>query len=507
MSDDFEADDFEADTGDDFEADDFEPDNADVGGYEKFARKALPITQRAIGTGLEYVGKASKALDDVTGRPIRAAVGALQEGKSLTDPYEYEKVPEWSEIYKRAGVSDEKTIPSPVILNPWKEEENNFSPADLAGGVTGAVMDPLNAMSLGTARPFSKAAGNMAEKGASKVARGLSNFAEERAAKTALGNNIKNYRSVAGTTTKGIPDTQRATDKIRAVGRTVLDDGSIGWLSRTEGVGEKSSQRFKELGGEFQRIQRDVDAAAPQGFMTMEGVADRIMQYADSIPQNESGKVIRDRLYREAENLLSAGPQKFGGAQNWKNAFPHNPQSPDAFVSSQDATNMIQRIIKEEMNNAVAATGAAPDYKDIKRQYGAHQKIASAATDRAMFDMKNRVLSPSDYGFGGATGLGTTAASLAGGGDPIQAMINGLIVGPALATSHKVVRERGSAFAAKTADGIRKLIAKNPAAFRPWGEALYKASIAGETSLAVTHQLLMNKDPEYRQEVMKSLQP
>jgi hypothetical protein len=481
----FEPDGFEADD-DGFEADGFQADAA----TESYLRRPS-----AMGAATLAVGKASRGLDRVAGAPVRQAVSRLQDGKLPNLDYNYEDVPEWKDIYSKAGVSDKKSIQAPWALNPW-DSEAKMSPSEVLGGVTGAAADPLNYLPI----PGAKAV-QMGSKALDRTAQGLKGFAERRAAKSAMGQNLSAYRQTAGMTSRGLPDTDKALGRIQDLGRTMIDDGSVGWFSSTEGVGKKASKAYEDLGGQIGRVGKAIDAYAPDGVVSGDVIAERIFQFASEIPPNEAGKAIQERLLKEADNFIGKR-LTFEEAQKFKSAFKFSPQDADRLISSQDATNAIRRIINEEMEAGVKSVSQSIEgdpfsgYRDLKKRYGHNKTVAQAATDRTVKDLNNRVVSPSDYGMGIGSGAGYAATT----GDPAT----GFLVGAGLGAANNFARKRGSAFAAKSADALRKVIGARPKVFEKWGPQLYAASQAGTTSLVVTHHLLMQSDPEYREAIIRS---
>lgn len=486
---------------------------SEAGGYERFAQRALPMAQRAMQSGLEGVGAVSSAIDRYTGGPVRHAVSKIQEGQNPLEGYDYEKTPQWSDIYGKAGVPTEKSIKSPVIMNPFDPSKNRMSPADIAGAATGAVMDPLNLVPLGTMGRGARMVGEGAEafsRGMNTPARKLGEFAEERAAKTALGPGIGKFREVAGATMRGEPDMEKAQGKIRNLGRKMLDDGQVGWLSTTEGIGKGASKEFSRLKGEIGEVGSMVDAAIPEGAISGQQIADRLVEYASQIPETEGGKALQNRILAEAANFEKIPSMTFAQAQKFKNQFQYKPQAADAFESSQDAVNGIKRIIGEAMEEgsdaAIARLSQSGDpidqktagriglYRDLKKKYGSYKQVAKSATDQMLKDTSNNFFSPMNTVMGSVAGAG----SFAGGADPLSSML----LGAATTGGVQFARNRGGAFFAKTADALRKVIQSNPEKFRRWGDTLYRASVAGNSSLVVTHQLLMQSDPEYRQLIL-----
>lgn len=508
MNDDFEPDDFEPEA-----SDDFEPDEESPGAFEQFSRAALPkIGAFAKGVG-ETVGAVSSTIDKYTGAPIRHGVSRLQEGENPFEGYDYEQTPQWSDIYAKAGVSTEKNIPSPLVLNPYNPEANKFSPAEVAGGITGAVVDPLNFVPLGTLSKGAKVAGGIAEsasKAMQPIARGLGRFAEERAAKQALGAGVAGFREAAGSAVRGAADIEKAQAKVRGLGRTMLNEGDIGLFSTTEKIGEKASKKFAQLQSEIGEIGKMVDTAVPEGAISGKAIAEKIADYAAQIPETEGGKALQNRLLAEAANFEKMGNMTFSDAQRFKNQFQYKPQVSDAFESSQDSINSIKRIIGEAMEDG--ADGAASRlltstnpidqktaqrlmlYRNLKKKYGTYKQVAKSATNRKLQNLSNNYVSPMNW----LTGVGAGGSAIASGADPITSAV----IGGAVTGATQFARNRGGSFAARSADLIRKMVESNPDKFKKWGSALYKASVAGDVSLTTTHQLLMQSDPEYRQLIL-----
>lgn len=491
-------------------------DTEEVSGYESFARKAVPKVGAFAKTVGETIGGVSSAIDQYTGAPIRYGVSRLQEGENPFEGYEYEKAPQWSDIYAKAGVSTEKSMRSPVTLNPFDPEASKFSPAQLAGAATGAVVDPLNLIPLGTMSKGAKIAGEAAgsiSRASQAAARNLGKFAEERAAKQALGAGVAGFREAAGSSVRGAVDMEKAESKVRALGRRMLDEGEIGLFSTTENIGEKASKKFIQMQSEIGEIGKMVDSAIPEGAISGQTIAQRIADYASQIPETEGGKALQSRLLAEAANFEKMGNMSFADAQRFKNQFQYKPQAADAFESSQDSINAIKRIIGEAMeegadaaSNSLLQSGNPIDqrtakrlmlYRDLKKRYGTYKQVAKSATNRKLQDMSNNYFSPLNV----IAGLTSGAGSFAGTGDPLGSLVMGGLAGGTM----QIARGRFGSLAARSADGLRKMIQKNPGSFEKWGPILYKAGIAGDVSLTTTHQLLMQSDPEYRQLIINQM--
>jgi hypothetical protein len=131
---------------------------------------------------LGTVAKAARTYDSYTGAPVRAAIGAVQEGQGLMgavrraqetfgadteqDTGSVKRAPTGKEIAERAGLSKDRTLFSLPLIG-------DVSPAGLAGLAVDVAADPTNLIPVGAvvrgAGAAVKGAGSVALKGAEKV--------------------------------------------------------------------------------------------------------------------------------------------------------------------------------------------------------------------------------------------------------------------------------------------------------------------------------------------------
>ena len=466
-----------------------------------WADQAADAIRSGVNSVAQGIGSASKFVDDYTMAPVRSMVGNYMDGSNkedmkLSNPeYDPNTAPSYKDLYQKAGMSGEATINSPIYLNPFEPKENKLSPAGIAGGLTGAVLDPLNAVPGGGLGKIGKIAGSTASR-SSKLLRTL---AEKRAAKAALGNKVANFRKVAGVTSKGIPDIERGRAKIQEFGRTLLDNKDIPLFGTTESIGENTAKSYRRVADDFGQVGKAVDDAVPDGAVNSKRIGDRILNYASEIPETEGGKALQEYLLKEAENLGKKNRLKFSDAQKFKGQFQFNPQSSDAFISNKDAVNRVNRIISDEMDIAAKAVSegnygegikqTTGQYPKLEKEYGTYKNAAESAQSEDLYNLSKRAASPTDYlsGAGGA-GLGAMAGGTEG------AMIGAFLAGAA----NNQVRRRGSSFVARTADTMQKVMSKSPAKFGKWYKKLGIAGAAPYSTIVINHHLLMNNDPEYR---------
>lgn len=494
---------------------------------DDYANKGISLLNKVGRTALSGFGAVSRAVDSVTGAPVRAGIGALQNGRGVVgalddaadqiaeDP---DKAPSGKDIAEKAGFSADPTIKSPVIINPWKKSDNMLSPAGIAGGVVEAATDPTTYIP-GVA--MEKGAG-LALKGAGKiappVAEYLARIAEERAVKAGTGGNISALRKMAGATAKG-SDAEQAYTKLRSIGKDLLSTDeaggpAVGWLDKAKDVGEKASAKADFYGHKIGDVASQMDQAYPKqaatavsaasgGSVDGKDIAQRIMDYAATVPPHGEGKTVQNRLIEEAKNFQDRGPMSFKEVHDAKQQYPYKTMSYDALISNQDATNKIKSILTQTMDDAAKAGGEAggvsPElagqYKEARSKYSSYRPEADAAGDQALKSLSNRFVSPSSYG----TGLAAGVASAAKHGVSAPAFVAAVAAG----TANKVATERGSAFAARTANMLSKAISAAPEQFEKWMPRLEKAAEGGGNALSIQHHLLMNSDPDYRERIMR----
>lgn len=377
------------------------------------------------------------------------------------------------------------------------------SQADLTkGNIDGAIDDVKSGAQLGAI------AGGLMTPAFEGIGRGIKNFinpenlrgiAADRAVKATTGQNISALRKIAGATSTG-QDLAKSEESLRRVGKDLIDSGVIGAGDKVEDLAAKLQTKRKEVGGQIGEVGKQIDTLYPKA-VSSDNIANELLAYAESIPQTESGKKLREKIAKEAENFQAMKGVSFGDAQKIKNQFKYRPQDQDALISNQDVTNKIQRIISNEMDQTAktVASTSTPEskalldqYGDLKGKYRSFKLSSDAASDRALKNLSNRFVSPSDYGTG-ATGALLT--SLGTGGAALPALAAGA-VGAGL---NKLARERGNSLAAVGFTKAAKAMENSPEFAKKFGNILYQSAERGGPALAVTHQLLSKKFPEYNQ--------
>lgn len=364
------------------------------------------------------------------------------------------------------------------MLSGYGSAEENPLTGTLAGGALGGVLS-----GLGSA--------------AGKVGEWFNKLPEERAVKAVTGQNISALRKAADITHQSAGDLPAAEAKIQRLGKDLLDEGVIGGFDTVRDIAPKVAQARDKYGKLIGQIGEKIDEVAPNA-VNARNIADKMTEYAASLPETEVGKTLQNKLLNEAANFESKGAMPFYEAQLYKNQFKYKPQDADALISNQDVTNKIQRIIAKEMDDTAARVSAAnpnseissllDQYQNLKGKYGTFKKASDAAADRSIKDLSNRFVSPSDYGVGGAALLsqGMSPAGVAAG-----------VIG---AGANKVLRERGNAMASNAALALRNVLQKDGVqAFMGAVGPVMQAAKGGDANAVLTLQLLKSVSPEWKQ--------
>lgn len=153
--------------------------------------------------------------------------------------------------------------------------------------------------------------------------------------------------------------------------------------------------------------------------------------------------------------------------------------------ADQKAPTHVAKAFREEVERSAAA--ADPElsgaFKQAKQAYGSLAPIEEAAA--------KRVGQQAGGSFGGLKDMATGAYGAAAG-DPTG--------GIASAAARKIIGPRIASTGAVGADKLSKFLTTAPERFGKFAQVLQRASQRGPTSLAATHFVLQQTNPEYREQ-------
>lgn len=261
-----------------------------------------------------------------------------------------------------------------------------------------------------------------------------------------------------------------ASQQDRTVSR-IIKNRNIDKLVNSGELEFKIARNSDEFGGDQvtgELLKNGESVARIEGILdprTGEFVANR----ADTIPSMQ-GQGLGSYLAKKVQNGIGA-----------KKIVSGDTQTPagKALMSSVD-----QRVPQE------IETYILEKYPEIKSSYGAMKQANEAASSRSTQNLVNRIIPPSSYMLGGAN----LAGELAKGTIAPVAMLKSA----ALAAANKVGMQRGSAFIARSLNGLSKAAEAVPEKLVKYDRVLQGAAGRGTQALIAAHHLLMNNDSEYR---------
>jgi hypothetical protein len=266
-------------------------------------------------------------------------------------------------------------------------------------------------------------------------------------------------------------------------GRELLDRGIVGFGNNASNIADKAESALNQSRGQ---ITNSISALDNEGAnLSRDDLVSKLQAQIDQLKtdpsQNQVVKSlenIRDSVTQGPENVsLQAGETTKRGFQDLSNY-----NDPSATRANKIAADTYRTSVED------AATEANPElantFKEGKDTYGLIAPIREAAEKRAS------TLNQSPIG-----GLGDLTAAGAGF---IKAGPVGAVIAP---IAKRLVAPRLSSSLAVGADKVADLVAQTPQVFGKWAPALQEAAQRGTQSLAVTHYLLQQNDPDFRKHV------
>ena len=270
-------------------------------------------------------------------------------------------------------------------------------------------------------------------------------------------------------------------------GRELLDRGIVRFGRTAEDVAERAASASKEAGKAIGSALEDLDARGVKA--SIENVTNAIEGKIKELAEVPGNDTIIRQLNRELDNLYERGaselPVSIG--EKAKRAFQSqtNYASPEA---EKKASAQLASAFKDEVESAAmkADPSIANKFIEDKKVYGLLKPIQEAAEKRA--SQLNQ--SP----FGGLGDFAAGAAGSLGGGPGIAATVGARrLLAPRLASSGAII-----------ADNLADVVAKTPQVLGKFAKPLMDAAARGGNSLAATHFVLSQTNPEYRDLTMKS---
>ena len=266
-------------------------------------------------------------------------------------------------------------------------------------------------------------------------------------------------------------------------GRELLDQGLVKFGDDASRIAERVGQRH-ELAGKA--IGESLDTLEQRGIMgSVDNVVDGLQAQVDELAKTPGNEKIIKQLQNEIDNLYIRGESNIGikTAEQAKRNF----QGQTNYFSDEaekKASGRLADSFKTEVERAAteADPSLAAKFMDEKKAYGLLSPIKEAAEKRAM--------QQSQSPFGGLTDI---VAGTAGG-----------IKGLAAKYGIEQIGRRTASSGAVMSDAIADIVRTQPQRLGKFAKPLQEAAQRGGNSLAATHFVLQQTNPEYRQLVNTS---
>ncbi len=355
-----------------------------------------------------------------------------------------------------------------------------------AGTVGGLIQSGIEAIPLlGKVAAVARGQGALTD-ATEAAAEKVGAFADERALKAATGQNKRALKEIYQT--KGIEE----TGNLLRTSNEFAPEPVVQFGSSQNTVKDRAAAAAEKAWSKVTSIYKTVDQAAGGAAIDGKSIADGIRQRAAGIEPLAKNQGVLNSLEAEAAAIEKMGPMSLERAQELKNNFVFKFANPQTHSLGLDGNNAIREAFTETIGDTIrkADPTLASQWGTAMDAYGKFASTAGAASDRAVANISNRLISPSDYAMG-ATGA---LLSNAGKGDA-SAIAQGTI-GTAVALAHKVVRQRGSAMSSAASGQLAEILSASPET-----AAAVMSSLQNEpAALSAVHALMSNaQEPSLNQ--------
>lgn len=264
-----------------------------------------------------------------------------------------------------------------------------------------------------------------------------------------------------------------------------------------QSIAKKAAAAKEKAWGMVDDIYSKADELAAGKTVSVDDIANSLMERAtlmDAVSPEELKA--RDEIMKVAERFMD----RFGDnislskAQELKNKFiPAKGLAAQTLqILDIESKAIVREAITDAMGDGIKRISPQMhnDWKNAMKWYGISAQASGDATERAIANISNRWISPSDY----ATGLGGgLLLSKAGeqGGPAVK-----LAITVAAGLANRIVRSRGSSTVSAGLSKLATTLEKNPEALGKFADVLGKAALRGSDQFAITHGILM-LNPEY----------
>lgn len=256
-----------------------------------------------------------------------------------------------------------------------------------------------------------------------------------------------------------------------------LDDIGIGFGDTTESIGAKLAKRADQIEADKSALVTALDEATPASVSPLD-VAQRIeKEVAEPLKKLAANQAEYKQAMSAIDDVLGVGKElTFAEAAQQRAAFQQlaNYNRQGNLPASEEINRKIAQIWNDVIDEKAAPIleklgedGTA--YRELRHEQQLALELLGHVNNRVQGNAANRVISPSDYGMGGAAGIMT--------GNPY--------VGVAAAVSNHLARKYGNAAAGRAAINIAKFAEASPQALRSLMPSVARAMKEQEAAATV----------------------
>lgn len=365
--------------------------------------------------------------------------------------------------------------------------------AGLLSGGLGAAFESLGAGIRAIAPSISKSQEKVKD-----LAESIKEESGIRAAKAATGQQKKALMELAGgrnrkDAIKKIADFGEQLREVNPItGKRLVVAGDT-----VKSIAKKASAAKEASWGIVDDVYKKADELAGGATVKVDDIVESLMERAtlmDAVSPEELRA--RDEIIKVAERMMD----RFGDsislekAQNLKNKFipAKGLAAQQLQILDIEAKAIVREAITDAMSDGIKRVSPEmqKQWADAMKWYGISAQASGDATERAIANISNRWISPSDYATGLGGGLLLSKAGEVGG--PLVKTALAVTLGLA----NKLVRSRGSSTVSAGLEKLANVLENNPDALGKFADVLGQAALRGSDQFALTHGLLM-LNPEY----------
>lgn len=422
----------------------------------------------------QYMNKAASEQ-----HPVAYGAGQLAGGVALT-AVPYVGVPAGAGAVGRAAYSAAQGALTGLGEGETIEQRGQkaLEGAAIGGGI-GAIAEPAIRGALSKLSPTQ-----------------LRKSASESAVKSAMGGQIKGAREM-------MPDYHNIGQKLLEPTEELGGETVVRFGSKAEDVASRAGMAREEVGKKMSQAVKTVDQVFENSFPMRK---DRLLR---------SVAMVKSKTLPRAKGVVGSADEKFLDAiydqlsrvktlddlARIRTSLVYDPNA-DALTmrgTKQMVRGAINREIKEAISDASGMLGKGfekeakllQSYPDLVQKYRAFAPAETYAEELAMREAKNRRVGLSSN----IIGANVFGGARASGESQQAATIKGAIAG----FVNQQLIERGNTAAAVSLQKLGNALDYAPGPMQKFMGILMKASEKGATNLAITHNALMNSNPEYRQ--------